>query len=174
VNLGLGLLDSGTLATRGHRLFGAFNRDNDVVIEHSGDDGATWEMLDVLPQALVFQMATVGTDLYAGRADGLWRRSIATVSVPGNDARAGLGLALAGAQPVAHDVRLRFNMPEAGNASIEVFDVAGRRAAELAQPSLSAGPHEVSWSARELGPGVYAVRLTAGQRQEVVRLVRVR
>ena len=174
VNLGLGLLNSGTLALRGHRVFGAFNRNNDVVIADSGDDGLSWGTLDVLPQTFVFQMTTVGTDLYAGRADGLWRRSTATVSVPGNGARAGLGLAIAGAQPAAHDVRLRFNMPEAGNASITVFDVAGRRAAELAQGSLSAGPHEVSWSARELGPGVYAVRLTVGQRQEVVRLVRVR
>jgi hypothetical protein len=155
-------------------VFGAFNRDNDVVIADSGDDGLSWDVVDVLPQTLVLQMTTVGTDLYAGRADGLWRRSTATVSVPGNGARAGLELALAGAQPTAHDVRLRFNMPEAGNASIEVFDVAGRRAAKLAQPSLSAGPHEVSWSASELRPGVYMVRLTAGQRQEVVRLVRVR
>lgn len=174
VNLGLGLLNSGTLALRGHRVFGAFNRNNDVVIAHSGDDGRNWEVLDVFPQALVFQMTTVGTDLYAGRADGLWRRSTATVSVSVNGARAGLGLAIAGAQPAAHNVRLRFNMPEAGNASIEFFDVAGRRAAELAQQSLSAGPHEVSWSAKELGPGVYAVRLTVGRRQEVARLVRVR
>ena len=174
VNLGLGLLNSGTLTLRGHRVFGAFDRDNDVVIADSGDDGLSWDVLDVLPQTFVFQMTTVGTDLYAGRADGLWRRSTATVSVPNDRARAGLELALAGAQPAAHDVRLRFNMPEAGNATIEVFDVAGRRAAQLAQPSLSAGPHEVSWSASELGPGVYAVRLTAGRRQEVVRLVRVR
>ena len=174
VNLGLGLLNSGTLALRGHRVFGAFNRDNDVVIADSGNDGLSWDILDVLPLTFVFQMTSVGTDLYAGRADGLWRRSTAAVSVPGAQAHAGLGLALAGAQPAAHDVHLRFNMPEAGDASIEVFDIAGRLAAQLAQPSLSAGPHEVSWSAGELGPGVYAVRLTAGRRQEVVRLVRVR
>jgi hypothetical protein len=171
VNLGLGLLNSGTLTLRGHRVFGAFNRNNDVVIANSADDGLSWSVLDVLPQTLVFQMATVGTELYAGRADGLWRRSTSTVSVPGNGARAELGLAIAGAQPSAHGVRLRFNMPEAGNATIEVFDVAGRRAAELAQGSLSAGPHQVSWRAGELGAGVYAVRLTVGQRHEVVRLV---
>jgi hypothetical protein len=174
VNLGLGLLNSGTLALRGHLVFGAFDRDNDVVIADSGDDGLSWDVLEVLPQTFVFQMTTVGTYLYAGRADGLWRRSTATVAVPDVRARAGLDLTLAGAQPVAHDIRLRFNMPEAGNASIEVFDVSGRRTAQLAQPSLSAGPHEVSWSARELGPGVYLVRLTAGRRQEVVRLVRIR
>jgi hypothetical protein len=174
VNLGLGLLNSGTLALRGHHLFGAFNRNNDVVIADSGNDGLSWEILDVLPLTFVLQMTTVGTELYAARADGLWRRSTATVSVPGEHARAGLQLALAGAQPATRDVRVRFNMPEAGDATIEVFDVAGRLAAQLARPSLFAGPHEVSWSAGELEPGVYAVRLTAGRRQEVVRLVRVR
>jgi hypothetical protein len=174
VNLGLGLLNSGTLALRGHHVFGAFNRNTDVVIAESDDDGLIWSLLDDLPGTLVFQMTVVDTELYAGRTDGLWRRSGSTVSVPGGGSRPELGLAIAGAQPAVQDVRVRFNMPEAGNASIEVFDVAGRRAAELAQPSLAAGPHEVSWSASDLGPGVYAVRLTVGQRQEVVRLVRVR
>lgn len=174
VNLGLGLVNAGTLTLRGHQVFGAFDRDNDVVIADSGDDGLSWNVLDVLPQTFVFQMATVGTELYAGRADGLWRRSTATVSVPGDHAQAGLGLALAGAQPTTGDIRLRFSMPEAGDAMIEVFDIAGRRAARIAQPSLSAGPHEVSWSARQLNPGVYVVRLTAGRSQEAVRLVRVR
>jgi hypothetical protein len=174
VDLGLGLLNSGTLALQGHRVFGAFNRNNDVVIADSGDDGLSWNVLDVQPQTFVFQMTTVGTDLYAGRADGLWRRPTATTSVADDRAHARLGLALAGSQPAAGDVRLRFNMPEAGRALVEIFDVAGRRVAELARPSMSAGPHEVSWNARELRPGVYAVRLTAGPWQEVVRLVRVR
>jgi hypothetical protein len=171
VNLGLGNFDSGTLATRGHQVFGAFNRPLDVVIAHSGDDGLSWELLDDLPGVLVFHMATVGTDLYAGRGDGLFRRSTATVSVASADAGRGLRLAIAGAQPVARDVRLRFDMPEAGDATIEVFDVAGRRAARLGQPSLTAGPHEVAFDARGLTSGVYAVRLVAGARADVVRLV---
>ena len=174
VNLGLGNLDSETLATRGHDVFGAFNRTLDAVIAHSGDDGVSWEGMDDLPGVLVFQMATVGTDLYAARNDGLFLRSTATVSVPPAGARAGLRLALAGAQPVVGDVHVRFDMPEAGDATLEVFDLAGRRAARLVQPSLSAGPHEVAWSARDLAPGVYAVRLTAARQQDVLRIVRAR
>jgi hypothetical protein len=174
VNLGLGNLDSETLATRGHEVFGAFNRTLDAVIAHSGDDGLTWEGLDDLPGVLVFGMATVGTDLYAARADGLFLRSTATVSVPVAGARAGLRLTLAGAQPVVRDVRLRFDMPEAGDATLEVFDLAGRRAARIVQPSLTAGPHELAWNARDLAPGVYAVRLTAARQQEVLRIVRAR
>ena len=174
VNLGLGNLDSGTLTTRGHRVFGAFNRTLDAVIADSGDDGLSWEALDVLPGTLVFRMATIGNDLYAGRSDGLFRRSIATVAVAGANAPDGLRFALAGAQPVVHDVRMRFDLPASGNATIEAFDVAGRRAAVLLQSWFAAGPHEVSKDARDLAPGVYAVRLTAGSSQEVVRLVRVR
>jgi hypothetical protein len=174
VNLGLGTLDSEVLATRGHHVFGAFNRPNDVVIAHSGDDGLSWIALDDLPGVLVFHMATVGTNLYAARADGLFRRSVATVSVASASTPPGLRLAIAGEQPVVHDARLRFELPEAGDATIEVFDVTGRRAARIAQPALAAGPHEIAFDAHDLTPGVYAVRLVAGTRADVVRLVRVR
>jgi len=119
----------------------------------------------------VFRMATVGTDLFAARNDGLFKRSTATVSVV--DGRpGGLRLALAGAQPVVDHIRLRFDLPRSGDATIEVFDVAGRRAARLMRTSLAAGPHELAFDVRPLTPGVYAVRLVAGPQSDVVRLVR--
>ena len=173
VNLNIGIIDQAALATRGHRLFAAFDVPNNAVVEQSGDDGATWQVLDVLPNVCVYKMAMHGTDLYAGRADGLWRRSTATVSVPGNGAP-GFRFALAGPQPATGDVRLRFELPEAETAAIEVFDLAGRRAVEPIRESWAAGVHEVSLGERALGPDVYAARLTAGDHQEVVRVIRVR
>ena len=173
VNLNIGVIDQAALVTRGHRLFAAFDVPNNAVIEQSGDDGATWQVLDVLPNVFVYKLAMHGTDLYAGRTDGLWRRSTATVSVQENRGP-GLRFALAGPQPVTGDVRLRFELPEAGTAAIEVFDLAGRRAVEPVRKSWPAGVHEVSLAARDLGPGIYAARLTAGDRQEVVRVIRVR
>ena len=92
---------------------------------------------------------------------------------PGRGRAPSLGFALAGRQPVTDVVRFSFDLPEAGDAAIEVFDVAGRRAATPARQALSAGPHEISWNARELSPGVYAARLTSNGTQEVLRLVRV-
>lgn len=172
VNLGLGNLDSETLATRGRHVFGAFNRVTDAVIAESGDDGLTWTLLDDLPGVLVFRMATVGTDLFAAQNDGLFKRSTATVSVDGRPAT-GLQFAIAGAQPVVDHLRLRFDLPKSGDATIEVFDVAGRRAGRLMQTSLAAGPHELAFDVRDLTPGVYAVRLVAGPQSDVVRLVHV-
>ena len=174
VNLGLGLLNSGTVTTGGHRVFGAFNRNNDVVIEQSDDDGLTWDELDVLPGVLVIRMATHGTDLYAGRGDGLWVRSTATVSVPERGPHAALQFALTGPQPVGSVARVHFDLPAAAAAKIEVFDVTGRRVGEPMRQSLAAGAHEISWNAGDLAPGIYEARLTAGERQEAVRLVHVR
>ncbi len=109
--------------------------------------------------------------LYAARVDGLWRRSIAATSVPvGGDPKS-LRFALAGPQPFGNEARLRFDLPEAGVVTLEIFDVLGRRAAERIEASWSSGPHEVSLDARRLGPGVYAARLTAAGTSEVVRLV---
>jgi len=145
-----------------------------VVIEQSGDDGLTWDELDVLPGVIVIRMATHGTDLYAGRGDGLWVRSTATVSVPERGPHAALQFALTGPQPVGSVARVHFDLPAAASAKIEVFDVTGRRVGEPMRQSLAAGAHEVSWNAGDLAPGIYEARLTAGERQEAVRLVHVR
>lgn len=175
---GLGALQHSAFAVRGSHLFAAFAAiSNNVlvsVIEHSGDDGANLDVLEVLPGVFVFKMATVGNDLYAGRQDGLWRRSTATVSVPEGGARHALRFALAGAQPARDVVRFRFALPEPGAAAIEVFDLAGRRVAVPVHETLSAGAHEASWNARNLAPGVYEARLLAGGRGDVVRVIHVR
>jgi len=171
---GLGILLHSAFATRGRHLFAAFVIVNAVVIEHSGDDGVTWQFLESLPGAFVYRLAMSGSDLYAGRADGLWRRSTATVSAPGDATPSGLRFALVGAQPVRDDLRFHFELPTAGSAAIEIFDIAGRRVADPVRGSWPAGTHEVSWSARGLAPGVYAARLTAQGRRAVVRIVRVR
>lgn len=173
VNVGLGTIFSAPLATRGRHVFAAFGTGATTFIEHSDDDGATWDLLDEQSFIFVYKLAVVGADLYAGRADGLWRRSTANVSVPPGRT-APLHFALAGPQPVRDDVRLRFDLPEAGSVAIEVFDVGGRRAGERIEGAWPAGPHEVAWDARGLAPGIYAARLTANGRQESLRIVHVR
>ncbi len=172
-DLGIGVLRHGAFATRGGQLFGAFDALNAAEIETSDDDGVTWQPLDDLPGVFVISMAAIGNDLYAGRTDGLWRRSIATASVP-DAAASGMRLRLAGRQPAGDDLRFIIELPQPGSASLELFDVTGRRAAEPVRGSWGAGTHDVSLDARRLPPGVYEAMLTTGQRRMAVRVVHVR
>ena len=170
----LGLAFFLPFALRDHELFAAFGIGLTSVLELSRDDGATWEEVETRTNTGVYRMTFLGNDLYAGQVDGLWRRSIDTVSVPGGGAPAALRFALAGSQPIGDEVRFRFDLPEPGPVGIEVFDVAGRRAADAIRGSFPAGQNEIAWDARGLGPGVYLARLTAGGRRAVVRMIRAR
>jgi hypothetical protein len=57
---------------------------------------------------------------------------------------------------------IRFEMPLAGQASLTVYDIAGREVEELVNGYMSAGVHEVAFvaeEARSLSSGVYLYRL---------------
>jgi hypothetical protein len=170
----LGLAFFLPLALRGHELFAAFGIGLTSVLELSRDDGVTWQEIEIRQNTGIYRLAFCGNDLYAARVDGLWRRSIAADSVPDVGAPAALRFAIAGSQPIGDDVRFRFDLPAPGSVEIEVFDVAGRRAGDAIRSSWTAGPHEIAWNARGLGPGFYLARLTAGRGRAVVRMVRVR
>jgi hypothetical protein len=170
----LGAVNNSSFAARSRELFAAFDIVNAAVIEQSSDDGASWHVLESLPNVFVYRLAMSHNDLYAGRADGLWRRPTGAVSVPIIATRVDMGFGILGRQPVGNNVRLRFDLPQSGNASIEFFDVMGRRASAPLEQSWSAGPHVVSFDASQLSAGVYQARLTSSGRSEVVRLVHTR
>jgi hypothetical protein len=176
VDLGFGPLFWTTLATQGRHIFGAFDLSivQVSVMLESDDDGATWQNEEDFPGIFIKDLAVSGANLYAARGDGLWRRPTGIVSVPADGGRHPLRFALAGPQPFGDRTRLRFDLPEAGAASIEVFDILGRAAGDRIEGWWSSGPHEVSLDARRMSPGVYEALLTAGGAHEVIRLVHVR
>ena len=57
-----------------HTAVAAFDVVGGAVIGASRDDGSSWRLLDSLPGAFIFALATHGDELYAARGDGLWRR----------------------------------------------------------------------------------------------------
>lgn len=171
----LGSLINSSFARWGNVMFGAFDILTAAVIELSSDNGASWIELESFIHGYIYKLAMSGNLLYAGRENGLWRRTTsALLSAPAPADPVGLRFSLAGPQPVRDQARFRIELPEAGNASIEIFDVAGRHAAERVQGFWSAGVHELSWDARGLGAGVYQARLTAGGRHAALRLVHIR
>src|SRR5262249_62124632 len=97
-----------------------------------------------------------------------WRPGIGARVVPPRRGTGG-ALRLGGFQPVRDRASLRFALPAAGEATIEVFDVMGRSTGLKLAATFSAGSHDVSLDANRLSPGVYAALLTAGGTRESIR-----
>jgi hypothetical protein len=173
-DVGLGPLNWTPFATDGSRIFAAFDIAPGVIIEQSDDNGLTWQELDGFAGVFVKSLALVGGELYAARGDGLWRNSVALANAPPTATPGALRLAMAGPQPFTDRAQLRFELPVAGAATLEVFDVSGRRVLEPVRGSWGAGEHLVSVESGSLAPGVYAARLTWAGSSATLRLVHVR
>jgi len=70
-----------------------------------------------------------------------------------------LGIATA-ANPIIGSSALNFTTPVAGNATVQVFDLAGRSVQTLVNEEVTAGNHTVTWTPDRMASGVYFVRLT--------------
>jgi hypothetical protein len=82
-------------------------------------------------------------------------------------------LALAGASPNPSrgGLRVSFTLPDDRPATLQVFDVNGRRVAGRAVGALGAGPQFVSFENERLAAGIYLVRLSQMDRVLTVRAV---
>jgi len=98
-------------------------------------------------------------------------------AVPGRP-QGGLRLAAA---PNPFNPRTTFYLtsPRAGRATLDVFDLQGRRVVRLVEGYLSEGVLEVNWDGtaaggQEVGAGVYFARLTSADDQALVKVVLVK
>ncbi|HEY6194725.1 MAG TPA: FG-GAP-like repeat-containing protein [Candidatus Eisenbacteria bacterium] len=81
--------------------------------------------------------------------------------------------------PVATAATVRFETAAAGNVTLGVFDLTGRRVRTLLEGPLDAGLHELAWHGEDdrgtgVAPGVYLLRLVTSQRSDVRKLIRIR
>jgi len=65
--------------------------------------------------------------------------------------------------PFNPQTTIRFNLPEAYHIRLVVYDVMGRQVATLAEGTISAGTHEVTFDAGDLPSGMYLYRLDTPQ-----------
>lgn len=96
-----------------------------------------------------------------------------TTGADGATPPARLALASAGVNPSRDGrLRLRFALPGAGAARLEVFDVGGRRVAAREVGALGAGSHVATFGDdAPLPPGLYLARLTRGSASSSARVV---
>lgn len=76
--------------------------------------------------------------------------------------------------PVRSHAALEFELAEAAEVRLSVFDVLGREVSVLAEGPRRAGPHVAALEVGDLSPGTYVVRLTAGSTARAQRMVVVR
>jgi hypothetical protein len=74
---------------------------------------------------------------------------------------------------------LRFGLPQAGDAKVEVYDVTGRCVVTLADGRYDAGWHTLRWGGRsaageQVAPGVYFVRLTVRNQTATSKLILIK
>ena len=73
--------------------------------------------------------------------------------------------------PFGGTTTIEFELVEASDVTLEVFDALGRRVATLVDLTLPAGAHSVDWNAGSLSSGVYVYTLRAGSTIESRRMV---
>ena len=85
-----------------------------------------------------------------------------------------LALAAPVPNPARGAARVAFQLAEAGEATLTVYDVQGREVARLLDGRLTAGAHEATWQTGALAAGVYVVRLATADQVLTRRAVVVR
>ncbi|MBN8545351.1 MAG: choice-of-anchor A family protein [Ignavibacteria bacterium] len=73
--------------------------------------------------------------------------------------------------PFNPSTTIGFNLPEASEVTLKVYDVTGREVALIAEGSFAKGSHKVSFDARSLTSGIYFYRIQAGSFVETKRAV---
>ena len=103
-----------------------------------------------------------------------------STGVPGGEDVATLRLMPPAPNPFRDASRLSFVAPRDGHAMLVVYDLAGRRVAEVLAERVSSGEHRASWNGKEgdgrpCPSGIYFARLSFdGEEQAQQKLVKLR
>ena len=70
--------------------------------------------------------------------------------------------------------QLRFDLPEAGDVSLIIYDIQGREVAILADSWKPAGTHNVRFDGSDFSSGMYFVRLKAGEFTQTQKMLLIK
>ncbi|MBC8278922.1 MAG: T9SS type A sorting domain-containing protein, partial [FCB group bacterium] len=73
--------------------------------------------------------------------------------------------------PLNPETNLAFNLPEAADVSLVIYDVQGREISALVQGWQNAGQHHLKWDASGLASGIYFAKLQAGPDNAMQKLL---
>jgi hypothetical protein len=131
------------------------------------DDGIYSWLVDVAPTTqagikVIAYDATANSGEDASDADFVVNDPIAG-TMPGPEIPSRLAITGASPNPFSERAVIRFGLPRGGHFAIDVYDVSGRMAANLAAGIYPAGYHEIGWrNDGKVGTGVYFLTLRLG------------
>lgn len=64
-----------------------------------------------------------------------------------------------------------YDLPQAANVRLEIYDILGRKIETMVSGRQVAGPHSITWDAREVPSGVYFYKIEADQSTETRKMV---
>jgi hypothetical protein len=73
--------------------------------------------------------------------------------------------------PFNSTTMFRFDIKEAGQVTLRIFDLMGREVATLVNDERSAGFHTISWDASDIATGIYFYRLEANGFTDVKKML---
>jgi len=65
--------------------------------------------------------------------------------------------------PFNAQTNIIMDIPKAGEARLEVYNLLGQKVATLIDGNIEAGHHTISWDANEYSSGIYFYKLTVGE-----------
>ncbi len=153
-----------------HRGLYYFTRGGDLVWQDNSDifgiEAGVWCSMDMGPMNKPVFVYAKGD--YPDRQVWLGRDELLTDASEIPAARLELSAA---PNPFNPKTTLRFTLPEAGHARLDVFDLTGRRVTTLLDEAREAGEVVVDWNAEGLASGVYLAQASAPGYSEVTKLV---
>ena len=131
--------------------------------------GASWSAFnDGLENASITKLARSETNanrFYAGtKRRGLWSTDLVVglndeiISIP-----TGFILHQNYPNPFDQSTSIKYQIPQASNVTLEIFDFLGRSVKILVDEHKSAGTHEIEFSSQNLSSGIYFYRINAGE-----------
>jgi len=90
------------------------------------------------------------------------------------DAPAGFAVAQNSPNPFNPTTTIGFSIADAGNVSIDVFNVAGQKIDTVTNGFMAAGNHTVSWDASGFSAGVYFYTVTSGDMSKTMKMTLVK
>ena len=66
---------------------------------------------------------------------------------------------------------IKFDLPEAANVKLTIYDIIGRRVAVIVEAQLQPDYYEYTWDGKSFASGVYFYQLRAGDFIQTKKLV---